>query len=123
MFSGLRLLLTGIPVIGPVLGFLTTPIGMAIVGVVAFFVWLGAHDARLVTDTRALCRADELRRTIAELQRQNDALEDAARRSAEEDVKDDRELDRLRAEAAKPSTSTGECKFSPDDLRRLRNIK
>jgi hypothetical protein len=118
-----RNLLLGIPVVGPWLYALTSPIGLAAVGVVAFFVWLGIHDSAIRRDAIADCRADELRRTIAELERQNNALEEALQKSLAEDAKDDKELEKLRTEAAKPAVSVGPCEFDPADVERLRNIK
>jgi hypothetical protein len=122
-----RNILLGIPVVGPFLYAATSPIGLAIVGVVAFFVWLGVHDAAIRRDALADCRADELRRTIAELERQNEVFRNALRKSEIEAAEDDARLEKLSGQVDKIQSDAAprkrECIIDPADIQRLRNIR
>lgn len=110
------------------LAFATSTPGKIILGVIAFFVWLSFHDAKVANRAKAECQADTLRKTLTEVQRQKDAadalLADAEKQqtATENEIAD---LTRQRDQANAAQQGKGKACEPVDDrvLERLRNIR
>lgn len=109
------------------LAFATSTPGKIILGVVAFFVWLSFHDAKVANRAKTECQADTLRTTLKEVQRQKDVA-DALLKDAEKQADDsEREIANLTAEKDRAVADAKKLKacepVPPAVLNRLRNIK
>ena len=58
---------------GSILTLAFSPVGKIVIGVVAFLLWLGFHDAKVANRARGECQAEQLQRTVDEISRQRDA--------------------------------------------------
>ncbi|PZQ95180.1 MAG: hypothetical protein DI533_20225 [Cereibacter sphaeroides] len=110
------------------LAFATSTPGKIILGVIAFFVWLSFHDAKVTNRAKAECQADTLRKTLTEVQRQKDAadalLADAEKQktATENEIAD---LTRQRDQANAAQQGKGKACEPVDGrvLERLRSIR
>ena len=108
--------------------FATSTPGKIILGVIAFFVWLSFHDAKVANRAKTECQADTLRKTLAEVERQKKAadelLADAEKQqtATENEIAD---LTRQRDQANAAQQGKGKACEPVDDrvLERLRNIR
>ena len=104
----------------------STP-GKIALGVIAFFVWLGFHDAKVEKRATATCQAETLRRTVNEITRQK-AAADALLADAEREAADaEREIAQLQIEKDAANAEMAKIKscepVPPAVLERLRRIR
>lgn len=113
---------------GAILSFAFSPLGKIIIGVVAFFIWLAAHDAKVANRARGECQSEQLQRTVDELTRQKNAAT-AAAAEAEKQSKiteaEMAELEKSRDEVVARLQDAGRssCHIPSDAIDRLRNIR
>lgn len=107
---------------------LTSKAGLAVIGLLAFVIWLSAHDRAIVARTREECKAASLQAQLTESNRQilvlRSASDDAEKRAAV----DDREIANLSKEVEKIRGDLGEARKKACDVPsaatgRLRNIR
>lgn len=121
-------LLTGLPVIGPIIGAAISPTGRVVVLALAVVLYMGYREHKAATNATAQCRAEEIQKDLTEMTRQRDAaweaLADAEKRQAASDAalaKLQKEGDAINEES-KP-LAVEPCRIPPASTKRMRNIK
>lgn len=107
---------------------LTSKFGLGVVAVIAFFIWLNSHDAKIESRAKAQCQEESLRAALEEVNRQKKAADDALERADEQESRTMAELDALKRQKDKADADNKRdrhhCDPIPDAARkRLRNIK
>jgi peptidoglycan hydrolase CwlO-like protein len=119
-------------VIGAALGFLGSPIGKVLL-ILAALTWWTVHNRNQAAEAaRTECRAEQLQKTLDEMERQKGAAEKALAEAEKQQAETDKELaeleaerDRIIAENAAPTDAEKrECRrLSPAMRERLQRIK
>jgi hypothetical protein len=109
------------------IAFATSTPGKIILGVVAFFVWLSFHDAKVEKRAKTECQAETLKKTLAEIQRQKAAADALLAEAEEQAVASAREIDQLIIEKDRAVAEAKKLKacepVPPAVLDRLRSIR
>lgn len=113
---------------GALLGFIASPIGRWVLIGLAFLAWTAYQRDQAADRARDECQAEQLQKTVDELQRQRDAAE-AARKAAEEQAaRTAAEMERLENERDQividlQDAAGDTCRIPDSALERLRNIR
>lgn len=113
---------------GALLAFAVGPVGRWIVIGLAFLAWTAYQRDQAADKARQECPAEQLQKTVDELQRQRDAAE-AARKAAEEQAaRTAAEMEQLENERDQividlQDAAGDTCRIPDSALERLRNIR
>lgn len=113
---------------GALLGFIASPIGRWVLIGLAFLAWTAYQRDQAADRARDECQAEQLQKTVDELQRQRDAAE-AARKAAEEQAaRTAAEMEQLENERDQividlQDAAGDTCRIPDSALERLRNIR
>lgn len=110
------------------LGFIASPIGRWVLIGLAFLAWTAYQRDQAADRARDECQAEQLQKTVDELQRQRDAAE-AARKAAEEQAaRTAAEMEQLENERDRividlQDAAGDSCRIPDSALERLRDIR
>lgn len=113
---------------GALLGFIASPLGRWVLIGLAFLAWTAYQRDQAADRARDECQAEQLQKTVDELQRQRDAAE-AARKAAEEQAaRTAAEMEQLENERDQividlQDAAGDTCRIPDSALERLRNIR
>lgn len=113
---------------GSILTLAFSPVGKIVIGVVAFLLWLGFHDAKVANRARGECQAEQLQKTLDEVERQRDAARLAlAEAEKQQQITEDEllALEKTRDEVVASLQDEGKssCRIPAAAIDRLRNIR
>ena len=111
---------------GALLSFAFSPLGKALLAGVAFFVWLGFHDAGVANRARSECQSEQLRKTLEEMTRQRDvalAAQAAAEVQIEKTQAEMTVLEKERDDTVATITENTSCRVPRAATKRLRDIR
>lgn len=113
---------------GSLVGIAFSPVGRVVLAAVAFFVWLGFHDAKVANRARGECQAEQLRKTLTEVERQRDAAETALKNAENQSQATEAELAELKKAtddvvADLKDAGKSSCRIPRAALDRLRAIR
>jgi predicted negative regulator of RcsB-dependent stress response len=105
------------------LGFAGSPLGKVVVVVLALTAWTGYQRHQAATKAREACQAEQLRKTIAEIERQRDAARSALEAAEARADSSDQELGKLKEEMNAIRVEGTECVVPDSAIEQLRNIR
>jgi chromosome segregation ATPase len=110
-----------------ILGTLFGPVGRVVLLIAAFGWWTIYQRTDAARDARAECQAEQMKRTLDEIERQRDAAQQAVADAEKREAVADREMADLEIEknqlAEKARNAEESCKFHPDSVRDLNRIR
>lgn len=113
---------------GALLGFIASPIGRWVLIGLAFLAWTAYQRDQAADRARDECQAEQLQKTVDELQRQRDAAEAARKVAEEQAARTAAEMEQLENERDQividlQDAAGDTCRIPDSALERLRNIR
>ena len=109
------------------LGFVTSPLGRWVVIGLAFLAWTAHQRDQAADRARQECQAEQLQKTVDELQRQRDAAKEAleeAEKRAQQTEQEMQQLEAARDQIVDQLENAGDsCRVPDSAIERLRNIR
>lgn len=109
------------------LGFVTSPLGRWVVIGLAFLAWTAYQRDQAADRARQECQAEQLQKTVDELQRQRDAAKEAleeAEKRAQQTEQEMQQLEAARDQIVDQLENAGDsCRVPDSAIERLRNIR
>ena len=109
------------------LGFITSPLGRWVVIGLAFLAWTAYQRDQAADRARQECQAEQLQKTVDELQRQRDAAKEAleeAEKRAQQTEQEMQQLETARDQIVDQLENAGDsCRVPDSAIERLRNIR
>ena len=109
------------------LGFVTSPLGRWVVIGLAFLAWTAYQRDQAADRARQECQAEQLQKTVDELQRQRDAAKEAleeAEKRAQQTEQEMQQLEAARDQIVDQLENAGDsCRVPDSTIERLRDIR
>ena len=109
------------------LGFIASPLGRWVVIGLAFLAWTAYQRDQAADRARQECQAEQLQKTVDELQRQRDAAKEAlaeAEKRAQQTEQEMQQLEAARDQIVDQLENAGDsCRVPDSTIERLRNIR
>ena len=109
------------------LAFVTSPLGRWVLIGLAFLAWTAYQRDQAADRARQECQAEQLQKTVDELQRQRDAAQQAleeAEKRARETEQEMQQLEAARDQIVDQLENAGDsCRVPDSAIERLRNIR
>ena len=109
------------------LAFITSPLGRWVLIGLAFLAWTAYQRDQAADRARQECQAEQLQKTVDELQRQRDAAKEAleeAEKRAQQTEQEMQQLEAARDQIVDQLENAGDsCRVPDSAIERLRNIR